>query len=310
MGSLSNHIVANRAKQWIATALCVAVVVARMLEQFIHNKQDNTQSFVPILLPLAASVFAAAGIIRLDGSLRWLRVQRVLLWSCLLLMVWIANGLLFDLFAMAGLIGDPATGLRIGVDLPGMVTRTLALAAVVVLARLALARPTFNTSTSPTAWYGYVAFALALPYPVLRIWWALGGTVGLINPGAASHGFVPLLLAIPFLLAAVLSLLLASPRRRMSRRLLLTAGWSATAIVASIAPAACWSLVTKLASGDQADQAGIALWVVCLFYGSWLLWAIAGGAATRSYQLRSAGSTEVLDGVTDVSEAHSLKKLN
>ena len=33
---------------------------------------------------------------------------------------------------------------------------------------------------------------------------------------------------------------------------------------------------------------GIAFWVFGLFYGSWLLWAIAAGVATRSYQLRSA----------------------
>jgi hypothetical protein len=30
------------------------------------------------------------------------------------------------------------------------------------------------------------------------------------------------------------------------------------------------------------------MWVPGLFYGSWLLWPIAAGAATRSYQLRSA----------------------
>jgi len=36
---------------------------------------------------------------------------------------------------------------------------------------------------------------------------------------------------------------------------------------------------------------GIAFWVPCLFYGSWFLFAIAVGAATRSYQLRSAMQT-------------------
>jgi len=37
-----------------------------------------------------------------------------------------------------------------------------------------------------------------------------------------------------------------------------------------------------------------ATWVPCLFYGSWLLWAIAAGGATRSYQLHSAGSVQVI----------------
>ena len=93
---------------------------------------------------------------------------------------------------------------------------------------------------------------------------------------------------VPWLLAAALSLLLVSTWRWMPRRLLLAAGWSATAIVATIGPAACWALVTKLAASGDLGMRGIATWVPCLFYGSWLLWAIAAGAATRSYQLRGA----------------------
>jgi hypothetical protein len=55
----------------------------------------------------------------------------------------------------------------------------------------------------------------------------------------------------------------------MPRRLLLAAGWSATAIVAMIGPAACWSLsklvwAAILASGHR--DLGSRL------YGSWLLW--------------------------------------
>ena len=73
----------------------------------------------------------------------------------------------------------------------------------------------------------------------------------------------------------------------MPRRLLLAAGWSATAVVAMIGPAACWALVTAVVSGRD-PKSGIAIWVLGLLYGSWLLWAIAAGAATRSYQLRSA----------------------
>jgi hypothetical protein len=43
-----------------------------------------------------------------------------------------------------------------------------------------------------------------------------------------------------------------------------------------------------LVGGRDPGSKGIAIWVFGLFYGSWLLWAIAAGAATRSYQLRSA----------------------
>jgi hypothetical protein len=98
-----------------------------------------------------------------------------------------------------------------------------------------------------------------------------------------------LLIAIPFVLAAALSLLLVSPRRWKPRWMLLTAGWIATAILAMIGPAACWVLVTMLASGRDlgTKDIGMAVWVPCLFYGSWFLLAVAEGAATRSYQLRS-----------------------
>ncbi len=124
---------------------------------------------------------------------------------------------------------------------------------------------------------------------MLRLHWALGGTLGLKSAGAGGQGWEPLLIAIPWVMAAILSLFLVSPPRWMPRRLLLLGGWSATAIVAMIGPAALWSVVSAVASGSELETGEIELWVFGLFYGSWFLWAIAGGAATRAYQFRSAG---------------------
>jgi len=281
MESQSGRSLGSRIEPWIALALCAAVLLVRTIEHVVLRRTANAQPFAPDGLPLAAFGFAAAGIIRLGGSPQWLRVQRALLWSGLMLMVWTANGLPFDLFRIAGII-------PFGVDWWGLATRMLALAAAVVLAHLALTSPAAPASPRAAIWYGYTAFVLALPYPVLRMHWALGGTLGLSWPGAAGKGFAPLFLAIPFVLAAALSLLLVSPRRWMPRRLLLVAGWTVTAIMAMIGPAACWVMVKTLASGGDTGPKGIAIWVFCLFYGSWLLFAIAEGAATRSYQLRSA----------------------
>ena len=270
----------SRAEPWIALVLCAAVLAARAVEQLVHNRPAHAGSFAPYWLPLAAAGLAAAGIVRLNGRPQWLRVQRALLSGGLLLMVWAANGLPLHLLRLTPLI-------PIGVDWPGLATRTLALAAAVVLARLVMARPAAPESTRAATWYGYAAFVLALPYPVLRTSWALGGTLGLDRPGAAGHGWVPWLACIPWLLAAAVSLLLVSTWRWMPRRLLLAAGWFATAVVALIGPAACWSLVTRLVVGGDPGPRGIAIWVPGLFYGSWLLWAMAAAAATRSYQLRS-----------------------
>jgi hypothetical protein len=288
MESQRNHSLGSKVESWIALALCTAVLLSRAIEHLVSKQPAHAPSLSPDWLPLAAAGFAAAGILRLNGSLQWLRLQRALLWSGLLLMIWVANGLPFDLLTMAGRIGDPATGRPASVNWPGLATRTLALAAAVMLARRALARSADDASTRAATWYGYAAFVFAMPYPVLRLHWALGGMLGLSLPGAAGKGFAPLLFAIPFVLAAALSLLLVSPRRWKPRRLLLTAGWSATAIMAMIGPAACWVMVTMLVTGRVNPVPGMAVWVPCLFYGSWLLLAIAEGAATRSYQLRSA----------------------
>jgi hypothetical protein len=300
--SLSNPIVVTKTEQWIAIALCAVVLVVWAFEHLIHYTPVESKTFAPVWLPLAASAFTLMGIIRLNGSPKWIRVQRMLVWIGLLLMVWLANGLLFDFLKMANLIGDPATGLRIGVNWPGMMTRILALGIAIVLGRISLSLPTSPSSTRSAIWYGYAAFVFALPYPFLRIWWALGGKAGLINAGASGHGSAPLLLSIPWMIAAILSLLLVSPPRWMPRRLLLVTGWSGTAIVASIAPSACWSLITKLASGDSIGSENMETWVFCLFYISWLFWALAAGAATRSYQLRTASSPDVQQNMTDLQD--------
>jgi hypothetical protein len=55
-----------------------------------------------------------------------------------------------------------------------------------------------------------------------------------------------------------------------------------------VGPAACRSLVSAWLRRADLGLSGIATWVPALFAGSWLLWASAAGAATRSYQLRSA----------------------
>jgi hypothetical protein len=281
MESRHHHTLDSRVAPWIALALCAAVLGAGAFEQFVRSRPAHAGTFAPNWIPLAAAGLAAAGVMPLGGRPQWLRVRRALHWSGLLLMVWAANGLPLDLLRLARLIPLP-------VNWPGLATKTLALAAAVVLAGLALGRPAASAVTRPPTWYGFAAFVLALPYPVLRTNWALGGTLGLGWPGAAGHGFAPWLLSIPWLLAAALSLLLVPTWRWMPRRLLLIAGWTATAIVALIGPAACWALVRGLGGGHDPGVKGIAIWVFGLFYGSWLLWAIAAGAATRSYQLRSA----------------------
>ncbi len=195
----------------IAAALCAAMLLSWAAQHFAPNGPVDAQASAPDWLPLVAAGFAVAGVVRLDGSPLWLRVRRAVRWTGLFLAVWAANGLPFDLLAAAGLMGHrTADGAVVmsSVDWPGLATRTSALAVAVMLARLALARPAAPASARAATWYGYAAFVLALPYPVFRAHWALGGTLGLEWPGAAGQGWEPLLVSIPWLLAAALSLLL------------------------------------------------------------------------------------------------------
>jgi hypothetical protein len=137
MKSQSSQSLSSKAEPWIALVLCAAVLVAGALEQLVRNRPAYAGTFIPAL---AATGLAAAGLMRLNGRPKWPRVRRALRWTGLLLMVWAANGLPFDLLRMTPLI-------PLGVDWPGLARRTLALAAAVVLARLALARPALRPPT-------------------------------------------------------------------------------------------------------------------------------------------------------------------
>ncbi len=277
----------SRAEAWTALALCVAVVAAGILQQLVHDRPAYAEMFGPSWLPLAAAGVAAVGILMRLTDRPQLRLRRALSWSGLLLMLWAAGGLMIDLLRVVSLV---VPGLMpSGVDWLGLATRAFACAVAVVLAHLALESPSALASTRVATWYGYAALAFALPYPVLKTWWALGGSFGLRWPGAdgLAGSFALWLPAVPWLLAATLSLLLVATPRWLPRRPLLAAGWFASVVVATFGLSACSAFVVGLLRGDV-DSGGMATWVFGLVYGSWFLWAIAAGAATRSYQLRSA----------------------
>jgi hypothetical protein len=269
---------------WLALTLCGAILVAALVQRLVPSRPAYAEVFAPDWIALPAAVLAGlAATATMRGDHPPSSPRRVLYWSGCLLMVWASGGLLLDLLRVVGLI-------PLGVDWPGMVTRALALAASVVLAHLTLFRPPRESDGRAPGWFGWVACVLALPYPLLKTWWALGGTLGLSGVGVAGElagSFALWLPSVPFLLAAILSLLLAPTWRRIPRWLLLTAGWVATTIAANVGPAACWALVTAKVHGSPGPE-GMDTWVTPLFYGSWLLFAIAIGAATRSYQLRTA----------------------
>jgi hypothetical protein len=280
---------------WISLGLCLAVLVARLNELLINTGPVNANNFGPRWLLPVIAVLVVIGMLILSRRPRWSGLSSIFCWTALLTMLMVANHLVFDILSIGGLIGDPSKGHAVGVDWPGVATRMMAVGAMIVLARLAMAKPENYDSKKPAAWYGYAAFLLALPYPVIRVIWAFGGTIGLDHAGDGGVGFAPLLFAIPWVLAAILSLFLAAPRPWMPRRFLLVAGWTATILVGTLGPLAIWTIITQLVTNTVYSIPGMALWVPCLFYGSWFLWGIAGAAATYSYQMRSADFRKIND---------------
>lgn len=272
---------------WAALALCVSLFASGLARLLLSSPPAYARSFAPEWLPLIAATVAAAAIVVSLTDRQRRPAPPLLGFTALLLLLWTASGLPLDLLRVASLL---APGLMPpGVDWPGLVTRLLALAALVVLAHYTFRRSTSSSAPAPaTRWYGYAALGLALVYPALKTWWALGGDFGLRWPGAdgLAGSFALWLPAVPWLLAAALSLLLVQAPRWMPRRLMLVAGWSATVIVAMVGPAAFWSVVPGQITGDV-DYGAMAGWVYGLVYGSWFLWALAAAAATRSYQSRS-----------------------
>jgi hypothetical protein len=280
--------VPDRIETWVALALCGAVLVAAVVQRLVPSRPAYAEVFAPDWIALPAAVLAGlAAMATMRGDHPPSPPRRVLYWSGCLLMTWASGGLLLDLLRVVGLwlpIIPPI------VDWPGMLTRALALGASVVLAHLTLFRPPHGSGGRAPSWFGLVAFVLALPYPLLKTWWSMGGALGLSGGGVADElagSFALWLPSIPWLFAAILSLLLVPTWRRIPRWMLLTAGWVATAVTANVGLAACWALVTAKVSGSPRPES-MDTWVTPLLYGSWLLFAIAIGAATRSYQLRSA----------------------
>ena len=121
-------------EQWIAPALAAAVAVGWAVQQLAPDP-EVAQGFAPGWLPLLAAGIAAAGTLPREGPPLWQRARSALRWSGLLLLVWAANGLPFDLLTMVGLVGHrTATGPVVlsTVYWPGLATRSLALATAIV----------------------------------------------------------------------------------------------------------------------------------------------------------------------------------
>ncbi|MEV0701578.1 hypothetical protein AB0I53_27210 [Saccharopolyspora sp. NPDC050389] len=251
----------------------------------------------------ATPLAAAAGVLGaalLMSPLR-ARVLVAINGAAVLLLLWAAGGILFDLLRLFGLMGFPP-------DWPMFATRAFALTSAILLVRATILRFRALTgacarcggpASSPPRWLGYLGVLFALPYPVIKTNWALGGTIGLDYPDLARDGFTSGWLVVPAaLIGIVLSLALVHrwgriwPRwvpglagRPTPRGLLLFGGWFGTGLLFTMGPAGFASVVADLISGTSSSSiAGMHYWPGALFYVSWMCWALALGPSVYLYQ--------------------------
>ncbi|WP_190818550.1 hypothetical protein [Saccharopolyspora pogona] len=250
--------------------------------------------------PLAAAT-GVLGAALLMSSLRARRMLVAINGAAVLLLFLAAGGILFDLLRVFGLMGFPP-------DWPMFITRSFALMSAILLVRASVLRAREITgacelcggpAAPPPRWLGYLGGLFALPYPVIKTNWALGGTIGLDYPDPARDGFTSGWLVVPAaLIGIVLSLALVHrwgriwPRwvpglagRPTPRGLLLFGGWFGTALLFTMGPAGAATVVSDLVSGTPSSTiAGMHYWPGALFYVSWMCWALVFGPSVYLYQ--------------------------
>ncbi|MEU9115706.1 hypothetical protein AB0D04_28965 [Streptomyces sp. NPDC048483] len=279
---------------WLSLA-AGALSVARWI---LPPSHDYTAHLVPKAAPLVAAVCGlAVAVLVLTAQVRPERARtvRVGTGAAIVLGVWGASGLPLDGLRVIGLI-------PLSIDWLGFVTRLAALGAAVALAatgtlygrvaqeaclRCGRTGPSQSTRPSPK-WCGYAAFLAALPYPLIKAYWAAGGTAGtgdgkLIKGFADGWGTV-ILAALGVLLALAL---VQEWGRRLPHRLLLLAGAGGALLLVTVGLPGSYAALQLIADhGVHAVDGDTKAWVFAVVYGCWLVMAVGMAAAVWAFWQR------------------------
>ncbi|QKG23222.1 hypothetical protein [Actinomadura verrucosospora] len=252
----------------------VAAGIAAGVAALVPHQVTYDKGFAPPWATLAGAALAVAFALR--GSAWTGRIAAVLL-------LWAGGGAVLDAFrAFFWATGIPA-GEFAQVNWGGASMRAAGLlAAGLVVAMLARGA---EGPWRERPWLGYAAFALAFPYPLLKLYWSLGGTVA--RPDPYTEGF-PYMESVMLAGGAVLSLALVQDwGRRLPRRALLVPAWTATGALVSMGALAGFGSLSQalgLTDGPVDFGAPASVAMVGTVYGSWLLFGLALGGATLTYQ--------------------------
>lgn len=276
----------------VAAALAAMVVLtAQASDEMLAYGVGVVPDVAPWLAAILSIALAVLGL-----SERWARSAgaSVLMGALIVLTAWSVVMLPFDLLRIVGLVPLPLSGW-------GMVLRLLLLiagaSAVVPVLRIrrahqercaACGRALPGPLDRLPRWPAVVAVVFALPYPVLRVVWALGGTFGLsaepmtLDPavawGAAAAGWA---------LVAFTLVLLIGKGPRWARALFGLGGLVAGTALAAVGGLAAARALTELATnGFDSSEGELMTWTFVVVYGSWFVAGLAVLAASWRYWAR------------------------
>jgi hypothetical protein len=282
-------------QKWSTFAASVLTFVAAIFKSFFSKGDDYTKGFAPTEVTAFTSIL---GIIVILLMMNWNHrglVHRFIIllaaFGTCILLIWSSGGIIFDVLRTAAIIGVP--GLPPFVDWVGFGTRAISLMTAILLA---ITTVNFRrTSRDPSVvveyikmeshskkWFGYAAFVLSLPYPILKIYFSFGGNLAGVHESGhhAAYGEIVL-----FGANALLSLALVQKWGRIFPRwVLIVGGWTATCATVPFGFLAIFGSLMQLIGFDGPIPSDESAWLVSLVYGEWLFLGLATGAATWIFQ--------------------------
>ena len=299
----------NFFQMWATFGTCAIILVAVTLRSFFPDGLDYTKGFAPTWITCLAAIL---GIIVIFLEMSWLHVQLmprllvlIIAWGACVFLIWSSAGIVFDIFRTAAVLGIP--GLPPIVDWLGFLTRTVNLIGAILLASSTISFQRISrgacivcgygplTKTQSNRWLGYTAFVLSFPYPLLKIYWSFGGTLGGGQNFGHHTAYGETLL---FSANALLSLALVQKwgrtfplwmpflaGKKFPRWIPITGGWIATCMIAPMGFLAIFGTFMQiLGFTDGPVPFDSNTLMVFIVYGNWLLLGASIGGATWFYQ--------------------------
>ncbi len=271
-------------RRFVLPALTAAAAGAAMVvlaSQATGWMLDYGVGIVPPVVPwLGAGLAIAVAAVGLSERRASSTAGSLLIGVLVVLTAWSVAMLPFDVLRIVGLVPLPLSGWGLSLRLLLLVAAAGALVPVLRAQRARQERCPACRRVLPGAldrlpwWPVVVAVVFALPYPVLRTVWALGGTFGTTGAPLALDPALAWGVTIPgWALVAFTVVLLIGKGPLWARALLglggLLAGLALTVIGGLAAARAVTLLATEGLQSSQGDE--LMTWTFLLVYGSWSL---------------------------------------